>query len=114
MRNPCQLGLACPHRGYDEDGFDCCLHPHTPETIRENDLAGYVEDVFCPLVEPDTELMELLSIPDEYPPNEWRELMRRLAVHLDRPYADSCMRQTILRRAAQEAWDYYIGLGESP
>lgn len=107
MRNPCQLGLRCPCLGHDEEG-DVCLHPRTPETY-DGAPCAYIEDVYCPLVEPDTEMCDLLTIQDEYPAGEWRELMRRLSVHLDRPYAEAGMRAMVRRLAVEEAWRWFVG-----
>ena len=62
MMNICQMGFACPHMGRDEDGFTICLHPHTPETFGETDVACYPEDIDCPLVDLDSELADLLTM----------------------------------------------------
>ena len=107
MRNPCQLGLRCPCMGHDEEG-DVCLHPRTPDTY-DGEPCAYIEDVYCPLVEPDTEMLDLLSIQDDYPAGEWRELMRRLSVHLDRTYDESGMRAMVRREAAEQAWAAFVG-----
>ena len=107
--NPCEMGFRCPHLVYNGEDGDCCIHPSTdPKDIPEGVEPPFTEDVICPLCDWDSDFGYLISLSKEYSPEEWREVLRRLSIHLDRPYQEGARWHRIREEAASTAWrEYY-------
>lgn len=107
--NPCQMGFRCPHLAYGGEDGDCCIHPYVDlRTIPEGDEFPFTEDVTCPLCDRDSDFGYLIALTNEYSPEEWGEVLRRLSIHLDRPYQEGARRHRIREEAASTAWrEYY-------
>ena len=60
MSLPCQIGLKCPHKAEDEDGWPLCIPPYTPESCPWNATFAPMDDQdLCPLVK-DLSVLEAL------------------------------------------------------
>lgn len=106
MTTPCSLGMRCPYLCHGEDWEPLCGYPYilTAATPEEIEAAG--EPVMCPLIDTGTDMFTLMSMGNEYDAWEWRELVRRLSVHLDRN--PDGFREMIRERATTAAWKAYI------
>lgn len=113
MTTPCRLGLKCIHLVDDDDGEPCCIYPWTLGTLTEERFEAdatscdEMPSCECKLVEKGSDLEYLLEMADEYNPEEWKNLMNRLSVHLGRPYEASASRHKRIAETKQQLWAEY-------
>lgn len=104
--NPCEMGLRCPYCIHCEDG-DGCIYPYAVGVLPERGTFGLIGEADCPLVEAGSDMERFLSLASDYREGEWENVMRRLSVHLDRPYDDQWMRHEIRMTAIRQALRWY-------
>ena len=106
---PCKLGMRCPYLCYGEIDELYCTYPYIAiAATREEFESAAREEYQCPLIESKSSMDTLMRMCDDYgDESEWRELMRRLSVHLDRSYQEDAMWHRIREEAAGTAWREY-------
>ncbi len=110
---PCEMGFMCPHRAYGEEDV-ICIHPYTLTDCPSDVGFPLIENITeCPLDYEGTDFGYLMELASVYDPSEWKEVMSRLSVHLDRSYDQ--YRHRMRERAACLAWrEYYENRSEGP
>lgn len=64
MTHPCEIGLICPYRGYDEDGM-ICTYPKPIKECEDGEECMYVWDVIdCKVVAYPSLLSDFLTLKD--------------------------------------------------
>ena len=106
---PCKLGMRCPYLCYGEIDELYCTYPYIPNAATREEFESTAREEYqCPLIESKSSMDTLMRMCDEYgDESEWRELMRRMSVHLDRPYQEGARWHRIREKAASTAWREY-------
>ena len=63
MTNPCELGMKCPYRGFDDDGDGVCFYPYIVgrDTVAPDEVYPLDYEANCPLVDCDTVFCNLID-----------------------------------------------------